>query len=344
MGSLHYRLATAARVAWFTGQSLAANRLARALGAEGGAPKRAAAAQAAIDAALKRGMTALFARDLEHIEAGLYPMPEDLRPRPLAAVRGAVRFFEDLPRTTRRRREGRHADLPKAALDGRYPRYYLQNFHYQTDGWLSERSARLYDHQVEVLFTGCAAAMRRQALPLIRRLLHGRDLRRARLADVACGTGAFLAQVKATWPQLAVTGIDLSPAYLAASRRQLARFGRCTLAQAKAEALPFADGSFDVVTCVYLMHELPPAIRAQVAAELARIIRPGGGLVLLDALQMGDEAAFDPLLENFPRSFHEPYFTSYARTDLAALFGAVGLDRSASVPAFLSKALLFERR
>ena len=43
-----------------------------------------------------------------------------------------------------------------------YPRYYLQNFHYQTDGYLSDMSANLYDLQVEILFNGGADAMRRR--------------------------------------------------------------------------------------------------------------------------------------------------------------------------------------
>ena len=45
-----------------------------------------------------------------------------------------------------------------------YPSYYLQNFHYQTDGYLSELSASLYDLQVELLFNGLADAMRRRIL------------------------------------------------------------------------------------------------------------------------------------------------------------------------------------
>ena len=49
------------------------------------------------------------------------------------------------------------------------PKYFLRNFHYQTDGYLSEKSARLYEFQVETLFSGCAATMRRfSMIPLIK--------------------------------------------------------------------------------------------------------------------------------------------------------------------------------
>ena len=48
------------------------------------------------------------------------------------------------------------------------PDYYTQNFHYQSGGWLTEESARIYDVQVETLFFGAAGAMRRQAIPQLR--------------------------------------------------------------------------------------------------------------------------------------------------------------------------------
>jgi hypothetical protein len=52
---------------------------------------------------------------------------------------------------------------PEVAKDG-YPSYYLQNFHHQTDGYLSDASANLYDLQVEILFGGSADVMRRRIL------------------------------------------------------------------------------------------------------------------------------------------------------------------------------------
>ncbi|MDD3446160.1 MAG: class I SAM-dependent methyltransferase, partial [Zavarzinia sp.] len=163
------------------------------------------------------------------------------------------------------------------------------------------------------------------------------------VADIACGTGGLIADMKATWPRLHVTGLDLSPAYLRRARRRLAGRGRLDFVQAKAEALPFADESLDAVTCVYLFHELPPRVREQVTAEMARVLKPGGGVVLVDALQTGDTPDFDGLLDFFPRAFHEPYFPTYATLDLDALFGASGVRREAWAPAFLSKAVLYRK-
>jgi ubiquinone/menaquinone biosynthesis C-methylase UbiE len=114
--------------------------------------------------------------------------------------------------------------------------------------------------------------------------------------------------------------------------------------QALAEDLPFADGSIDVVSCVYLLHEIPKDIRLRVAREFARVLRPGGRLVLVDSLQFGDRPAWDGLLAGFPKAFHEPFYAEYAQADLVGLFAAAGFDRVASEIAFLSKIMVFDRR
>ena len=85
--------------------------------------------------------------------------------------------------------------------------------------------------------------------------------------------------------------------------------------QAAAERLPFADASLDAVTCVYLFHELPPKVRVAVAAEFARVLKPGGlsGLRRLDpGGRTRPELALP--LARFPAQFHEPFYESYQET------------------------------
>ena len=187
------------------------------------------------------------------------------------------------------------------------------------------------------------AAMRRQALVPIARHMAGRDQRRTRLVDVACGTGRFLRAVKDAFPLMPVAGVDLSEAYLGEARRHLAGRGRSRLAVANAESLPFADASVDIVSTIYLFHELPPKVRRIVAAEFARVLRPGGLLVFMDSLQRGDVEDFDGLLEAFPVGFHEPYYDGYTREDLPRLFGEAGFTELSSDCVFLSKVVAFER-
>jgi hypothetical protein len=61
-------------------------------------------------------------------------------------------FFEDLPAIHRRRERNGYREVLTEATAGKRPEYYLQNFHYQSGGWLTEDSADRYDTQVEVLF------------------------------------------------------------------------------------------------------------------------------------------------------------------------------------------------
>ena len=116
------------------------------------------------------------------------------------------------------------------------------------------------------------------------------------------------------------------------------------MVQANVERLPFGDGTLDAVTCVYLFHELPPRHRRAVAREIARVLRPGGLLAFADSIQPVDEPRLAWLLEAFPAYFHEPYYADYCRTDLDELFAAAGLSARGRDNAFLTKAILFERR
>src|SRR5258708_18582271 len=183
--------------------------------------------------------------------------------------------------------------------------------------------------------------MRRQALPALRAGLANRP--EARLLDVACGTGRFLSFVKDNFADLRVVGLDLSPAYLDQAARTLKRWDGVELVHANAEATPLAAASLDAATCVYLFHELPRAVRARVTAEIARVLKPGGIFVLVDSLQRGDRPLYDPLLERFPVSFHEPYYADYIGLDLPALLADSGFTVDRVELAFLSKVVVATR-
>ena len=290
-------------------------------------------------------LRALLAQDLKNIEAGRYAMPHDLIGNPREILQSTWRYFADLPAVVARGHSNAFDEVARARPDAvaRFPEYYRRNFHYQTDGYLSDHSAQIYDHQVEVLFMGSADAMRRQALLPLGAFLDGRRVAETRLLDIACGTGRFLTFVKDNYPRLPVVALDLSPNYLAKARTQLKPWPNVDFTQGLAETLPFADASFDVVSSVYLLHEVPDEIRRRILSETARVLRRGGRLILVDSLQQGDRPYFDILIKNFPRSFHEPYYAGYARTDFIALGASVGLHHHSSEHAFLSKVITFDK-
>ncbi|MGV8998338.1 MAG: methyltransferase domain-containing protein [Parvibaculaceae bacterium] len=341
LSKLGFGLSQGARVAWYASHYLALNRMRGPLVPEGEAPPTFKGRFPNWQA-VTREMLALFDRDWKNVETGFYRAPLGLA-SPADALKSSLRFFKDARVVDERRLNRRHSEVMSDELRDHFPRYYLQNFHYQTDGWLSEKSAKLYDTQVEVLFAGTAGAMRRQALVPLAQALEGRDQRKLSMLEIACGTGGFIADVLANFPRLNVTGLDLSPAYIAEANTRLGARRNLMLREANAEDLPVADASQDIVTCIYLFHELPPKIRAAVAAEIARVLKPGGTAIIMDALQTGDTPNFDGLLEVFPIGFHEPYFTSYLAQDFAALFSAQGLTKASDTPAFLSKVMVFEK-
>ena len=90
----------------------------------------------------------------------------------------------------------------------------------------------------------------------------GSEAAALRLVDIGSGTGDFLTFVKDNWPEVSVGAVDLSRFYLAQASRRLQRWGGTGAVAAAAERLPFADASVDVVTCIYLLHEVPDGERA----------------------------------------------------------------------------------
>ena len=100
-----------------------------------------------------------------------------------------------------------------------------------------------------------------------------------RVLDLATGTG--ITAIAARERGAKVTGVDLTPELLdvARSKANKAGFGDIDFREGDAEALPFADATFDVVvsTCGHMFAPDQP----KVAAELARVTRPGGRVVFL---------------------------------------------------------------
>ncbi len=300
---------------------------------------------------------ATFRQDCSFIRRGAYREPWDmseLRHRqfnPLFVLDRGARFLAEARATLSRRAQGRPDDVwLRSPL---YPADYLKTWHYQSDGWLSPASAAVYESSTETLFVGRQDAMQRAGLALL--LEHARSqpdagFGRMSVLDVAAGTGRFLTFVRDNLPAADVTALDLSPFYLAEAREAHAHWeslrggpGRAVFVQAAAEAMPFADGSFDAVTCVYLLHELPPDSRRAVAREAARVLRPGGVLVLVDSVQLGDRgAAVDAGLPRFG-DFNEPHYNSYIATDLGALFKEAGLTPWRKEVCSATKALAFTK-
>src|SRR5271166_6389084 len=211
------------RIAWYLGHGTIMRRMSQShRRRRNEAPQRAqVGAPVLTDRRLYADMAKLLRQDLANVESGIYPLPADHDGSLPILLNRSRLFFEDLPAVQRRRESGRHREVRSEEHRGRRPDYYLQNFHFQSGGWMTRESAQRYDTQVEVLFHGTANATRRQALVPLHEVFAGRDQRRLRLVDVGCGTGRFLDFVKQAWPRLPAIGVDMSDAYVREAKRHL---------------------------------------------------------------------------------------------------------------------------
>ena len=171
--------------------------------------------------------------------------------------------------------------------------------------------------------------MRRRVLSPLKKSIEDLKIkkgRQIRILDVATGTGRTLQQIRSTFPEAELFGLDLSGAYLKQASKYLSsRNGDLVqLVRGNAEEMPFESNTMQAATCVFLLHELPRSARQNVINECFRLIEPGGLLVLADSIQVNDSPKFIPVLENFHKTFHEPYYRDYIKDNIEERLSSAG--------------------
>ncbi len=202
----------------------------------------------------------------------------------------------------------------------------------ETDGWTSaeqdelrlEARLRARRQGAEQFFAGAA-----QQWEALRAEAYGQRFEQEALlgllpddltvADLGCGAGALSAALA---PSVArVIGVDQSAAMLRAARRRLEPFDNVELHRAGLEALPLPSGSCDAALLVLVLAYVPAV--APVLAEVARILKPGGRLVVVDLSRHGDES--------FARRLGQARL-GFAPDELTRAFSAAGLAPTAVRP------------
>ena len=101
--------------------------------------------------------------------------------------------------------------------------------------------------------------------------------------DVGCGTGTLAVAIEAKVAPGEVHGIDASPQMIAVADGKAAKANLGIDFQvALIEALPFPDGSFDLVTSSLMLHHLPDDLKRAGLAEIRRVLKPDGRFVAMD--------------------------------------------------------------
>ena len=296
--------------------------------------------------AIQSRIDKLLEADWQDAEDGVYPKSALFENRWDDFFRYYPELWIDLPKIWDRATNKRHQDFSEGINTDGYPSYYVQNFHHQTDGYFSDASANMYDLQVEVLFNGTADPMRRRILAPLKRHLGqmpvavGSTPQPLKVLDIACGTGNSLKLIDRAMPEVSLYGVDLSPAYLRKASENLTNLKSSVpaqLVQANGEELPFVDEFFEATTSTFLFHELPAEARQNVINEAFRVTKPGGVFVICDSIQKVDTPEFEPLMENFPAMFHEPYYRHYTGDNLVARLEEAGFTDIETYTYFMSK-------
>jgi SAM-dependent methyltransferase len=137
------------------------------------------------------------------------------------------------------------------------------------------------------------------------------------LLDIGCGTGALLDLLGHSCPGAHLAGIDPCPEMLRIARGRLS--GTALLVQAFAEQLPLAGGSFDIVTSASAFHFFRGP--GQALAEMRRVLRPGGRLVVTDWC---DDFLTCRLCDRLLRWLDAAHAGVYASAECRALLEAAG--------------------
>ena len=162
------------------------------------------------------------------------------------------------------------------------------------------------------------------------------------IADLGCGVGMSTFALQATFPEAALTGVDLSPYFLAVAKYRTeqrasgqgdryqgtdATASQPQWVHAAAEATGLPSASFDLVSTCLVFHELPQTAAIAIFAEARRLLRPGGHFALMDMNPQSEVyAKLPPYVLTLLKST-EPYLDQYFTLDIGQALSDAGFER-----------------
>ena len=242
------------------------------------------------------------------------------------------------------------ADLQKQNLDAelaqvqnpnlKYPEYYLKPFHAYEEGnlgWLPATEVESAAYAVhsriwkdETPPIEGDARLRQSYFDIVKEKIPTQP---QDILDIGCSVGMSTFALHNSYPQAKITGLDLSPYFLAIANYntrtkhpELAKNGQVQWIHATAEQTGLPDNSFDFVSCFLIFHELPQDAIRQILRELRRVLRPNGYFTLMDMNPSSDiYVKMPPYILTLLKST-EPYLDQYFSFDLASELVAAGFE------------------
>ncbi len=202
-----------------------------------------------------------------------------------------------------------------------YPDYYCRSFHAYEAGNLNWEAALEVEVAAYAVHTRIWPDAGAQGDSKLRQSYH--DVLKSQIneprniLDLGCSVGMSTFALQGVYPQAEITGLDLSPYFLAVARyNSQQRDTRINWVHAAAESTNLPDASFDLVSTCLMCHELPQSATRQIFREAKRLLRPGGYLAIMDMNPKSDiHAKMPPYILTLLKST-EPYLDEYFALDI----------------------------
>jgi ubiquinone/menaquinone biosynthesis C-methylase UbiE len=204
-----------------------------------------------------------------------------------------------------------------------YPDYYLSSFHAYEKGnlnWdaaLEVESAAYAVHAT--IWQGAGvngdAKLRQSYHDILKTQL---SIQPEAILDIGCSVGLSTFALQSVYPQAKVTGLDLSPYYLAVAKyRSEERNSQINWLHAAAESTGLADNTFDLISAFLIFHELPQKAAKEIFSEAHRLLRRGGYFTLMDMNPQSEAyKKMPPYILTLLKST-EPFLDQYFTLDIA---------------------------
>ncbi|GAB4532529.1 MAG: class I SAM-dependent methyltransferase [Pleurocapsa sp.] len=214
-----------------------------------------------------------------------------------------------------------------------YPDYYLTSFHAYEEGnlgWLPawEVESAAYAVHAKIWSDGSVGGD-----PQLRQSYH--QILQEKLAiqpqtilDLGCGVGMSTTALQEIYPQAQVTGLDLSPYFLAVAqyRAQKQQQQQLNWVHGAAESTGLGDNSFDLVSACLMFHELPETAAKEIMLEARRLLKPGGYFTVMDMNPRSQVfLKMPPYVLTLLKST-EPYLDQYFALDFARFLADAGFS------------------
>jgi ubiquinone/menaquinone biosynthesis C-methylase UbiE len=212
-----------------------------------------------------------------------------------------------------------------------YPAYYLTSFHAYAEGnmgWQPAMEVEVAAYSVHAKIfseTGRAgdAQLRRSYHQVLQEQLPTPP---QTIADIGCSVGMSTFALQAIYPPAQITGIDLSPYFLAVANYRTKPQSQINWVHAAAENTGLPSASYDLVSLFLICHELPQAATLQIFQEARRLLKPGGHIAIMDMNPASEiYGQMPPYILTLLKST-EPYLDQYFSLEIDRTLQAAGFQ------------------